>query len=199
MDESVFNHNNYEESRLIALLHEDSEYAFQLIYDKHRNRIYKTAIKFLKSPIIAQDVVQDVFLKLWFERKTINESKPIEAWLYTVAKHNILNKLRKIANDWKTIDNLSHTQLQSENNTDHRLIEDEYKRNLEKVLIQLPDQQRRVYMLSRVEKLTYVQIGQKLNISPLTVKTHLSRALYAIRKQFEANGITFILAILLLF
>jgi hypothetical protein len=48
---------NFEESRLISLLNEDSEYAFQLIYDKHRNRIYQTAIKFLKSPIIAQDLV----------------------------------------------------------------------------------------------------------------------------------------------
>jgi RNA polymerase sigma-70 factor (ECF subfamily) len=79
---------------LIILLKEGSEYAFQLIYDKHRNRIYKTAIKFLKSPIIAQDVFQDVFLKLWFERSNIDENKPLEAWLYTVAKHNILNKLR---------------------------------------------------------------------------------------------------------
>ena len=192
MDENTFDHINFEESRLISLLHEDSEYAFQLIYDKHRNRIYKTAIKFLKSPIIAQDVVQDVFLKLWFERNSINESKPIEAWLYTVAKNNILNKLRKIANDWKAIDNLSHTHLQSENNTDHKLIEDEYKRNLEHALSQLPDQQKAVYILSRFEKLTYVQISQKMGISPLTVKTHLSRALYSIRKQFEARGILFV-------
>jgi RNA polymerase sigma-70 factor (ECF subfamily) len=43
-------------------------------------------------------------MKLWFERHKIEPSKPVEAWLYTVAKNNILNKLRKIANDWKAID-----------------------------------------------------------------------------------------------
>ena len=182
---------NFEESRLISLLNEDSEYAFQLIYDKYRNRIYQTAIKFLKSPIIAQDIVQDVFMKLWFERHKIEPSKPVEAWLYTVAKNNILNKLRKIANDWKAIDLLSHTILQSENNTDQKLTEGEFKQNLESAVSKLPEQQKVVFILSRFEKLTYIQIGEKMGISPLTVKTHLSRALFAIKKQFEANDVFF--------
>lgn len=66
MEKEEINQFNFEESRLISLLQEGSEYDFQLIYDKYRNRIYQTAINFLKSPIIAQDVVQDVFMKLWF-------------------------------------------------------------------------------------------------------------------------------------
>lgn len=195
MDENKLEQFNYEESRLISLLHEDSQYAFQLIYDKHRNRIYKTAIKFLKSPIIAQDVVQDVFLKLWFERNSINASKPIEAWLYTVAKNNILNKLRKIANDWKAIDSLTHLMLTSENTTDYKLIEDEHKRKLEFALSQLSDQQKLVFKMSRFEKMTYVQIAQKLEISPLTVKTHLQRALNSIKQQFESSGLLFLFVI----
>jgi RNA polymerase sigma-70 factor (ECF subfamily) len=191
MDKEEIDQLNFEESRLISLLNEGSEYAFQLIYDKHRNRIYQTAIKFLKSPIIAQDLVQDVFMKLWFERHKIEPSKPLEAWLYTVAKNNILNKLRKIANDWKAIDLLSHTILQSENNTDLKLTEGEFKRNLESAISKLSEQQKTVFILSRYEKLTYIQIGEKMGISPLTVKTHLSRALFAIKKQFEANEVFF--------
>ena len=191
MDKEEIDQLNFEESRLISLLNEDSEYAFQLIYDKHRNHIYQTAIKFLKSPIIAQDVVQDVFMKLWFERHKIEPSKPVEAWLYTVAKNNILNKLRKIANDWKAIDLLSHTILQSENNTDQKLTEGEFKQKLQSTVSKLPEQQKVVFILSRFEKLTYIQIGEKMGISPLTVKTHLSRALFAIKKQFEANEVFF--------
>jgi RNA polymerase sigma-70 factor (ECF subfamily) len=181
----------YEESRLISLLNEDSEYAFQLIYDKHRNRIYQTALKFLKSPIIAQDVVQDVFMKFWFERHHIDASKPVEAWLYMVAKNNILNKLRKIANDWKAIDMLSHSILRSESNTESKLNEGELKRHLEAVVSNLPFQQKQVFIMSRFEKLTYIQIGKKMGISPLTVKTHLSRALHTIKKHFESKGLIF--------
>ena len=167
MEKEEINQFNFEESRLISLLQEGSEYAFQLIYDKYRNRIYQTAINFLKSPIIAQDVVQDVFMKLWFERNNIDASKPVEAWLYTVAKNNILNKLRKIANEWKAIDVLSHSILQSESNTDHKLNEGEFNRNVASAVATLPEQQKTVFMLSRFEKLTYIQIGVKMGISPL--------------------------------
>ncbi|MEN9349035.1 MAG: hypothetical protein RL372_13 [Bacteroidota bacterium] len=198
MDKIEKNQLNFEASRLISLLNEDSEYAFQLIYDKHRNRIYQTALKYLKSPIIAQDVVQDVFMKLWYERHNIEASKPVEAWLYSVAKNNILNKLRKIANDWKAVDLISHSILQTENNTDNKLREAEFKRNLDFAVSQLPDQQKLVFVLSRFEKLTYVQIGKKMGISPLTVKTHLSRALTSIKKQFEAKGLFLLLPVLLL-
>jgi RNA polymerase sigma-70 factor (ECF subfamily) len=199
MADTSFNQQHYEESKLISLLKEDSEYAFQLIFDKHRNRIYTTAIKYLKSPIIAQDVIQDVFLKLWFERKTINESKPLEAWLYTVAKNNILNKLRKIANDWKAIDTLSYTNPNSINNTDYKLLDSEYNRQMALVLSQLSEQQRIAFALSREEKLSYIEIGEKMGISPLTVKTHLSRALHTIKKQLESNGILYFSILCILF
>ena len=59
MDKEEINQIQFEESRLISLLNEDSEYAFQLIYDKYRNRIYQTAIKFLKSIIyFASDTIK---------------------------------------------------------------------------------------------------------------------------------------------
>jgi RNA polymerase sigma-70 factor (ECF subfamily) len=189
MGTSNFDQSNFEEHKLIILLKEDSEYAFQLIFDKHRNRIYKTAIKFLKSPIIAQDVVQDVFLKLWFERNNLNENKPIEAWLYTVAKHNILNKLRKIANDWKAVDQYANQITYEDNKTDHKLIDGQYQSHLSKAVSKLPEQQKLVFLLSRNDKLTYDQIGQKLGISPLTVKTHLSRALHFLKKELKTGGI----------
>jgi len=198
MEKEEINQFNFEESRLISLLQEGSEYAFQLIYDKYRNRIYQTAINFLKSPIIAQDVVQDVFMKLWFERNNIDASKPVEAWLYTVAKNNVLNKLRKLANEWKAIDVLSHSILQSESNTDHKLNEGEFNRNVASAVATLPEQQKTVFMLSRFEKLTYIQIGVKMGISPLTVKTHLSRALHSIKKHLDAKGVFLLFSLIIL-
>jgi RNA polymerase sigma-70 factor (ECF subfamily) len=129
----------------------------------------------------------------------MNASKPIEAWLYTVAKNNILNKLRKIANDWKAIDLLSHTILQSVNNADQKLNEGEFKQNLESAVSKLPDQQKMVFILSRFERLSYLQISEKLGISPLTVKTHLSRALYSIRKYFEGKGVFFMITWIILY
>ncbi len=89
----------YEQSKLIALLSEDSEYAFQLLYDRYRNRIYKLSLRFLKSSILAQEIVQDVFLKLWFSRKNIDADKRLEAWLLAIAKNALINRFKKLANE----------------------------------------------------------------------------------------------------
>ena len=113
----------YEDAHLITLLADDSEYAFQLMYDRYRNRIYQTAIRYLKSPLLAQEVVQDVFLKLWIERKNIKIDQPLEAWLYTVAKNNLLNRLKKIACEWKALRNLKLITQQSVNTTSVKIEE----------------------------------------------------------------------------
>lgn len=189
MSTSNFDQNKYEDQKLISLLKEDSEYAFQLIYDQHRNRIYVTAIRFLKSPLIAQDVVQEVFLKLWFERKNIDSSKSLSAWLYTVAKNNILNQLKKVAHEWNYLDKQAYLMSNSHNITENKVLEKEYNIHLQKAIQALPEQQRNVFKLAREQYYTYIQIGEKLEISPLTVKTHLSRSIVSIKKYFELQGI----------
>ncbi len=189
MSTSNFDQNKYEDQKLISLLKEDSEYAFQLIYDQHRNRIYVTAIRFLKSPLIAQDVVQEVFLKLWFERKNIDASKSLSAWLYTIAKNNILNQLKKVAHEWNYLDKQAYLMSNSINNTENKTLENEYNNHLQKAILALPEQQRNVFKLAREQYFTYIQIGEKLGISPLTVKTHLSRSIVSIKKYFELQGI----------
>jgi RNA polymerase sigma-70 factor (family 1) len=190
MSTSNFDQNKYEDQKLISLLKEDSEYAFQLIYDQHRNHIYVTAIRFLKSPLIAQDVVQEVFLKLWFERKNIDPSKSLSAWLYTVAKNNILNQLKKVAHEWNYLDKQTYLMSNSINNTENKTIENEYNNHLQRAILALPEQQRNVFKLAREQYFTYIQIGEQLGISPLTVKTHLSRSIVSIKKYFELQGIS---------
>jgi RNA polymerase sigma-70 factor (family 1) len=186
----------YEETHLITLLAEDSEYAFQLIYDRHRNRIYQTAIRYLKSPVLAEEVVQDVFLKLWIERKNIKINQPLEAWLYTVAKNNLINRLKKIANEWKALSNLKFLTQKFEDTTSNKIEDAQYEELLHKAIITLPQQQHKVFCLARNEHLTYIQIGEKMGISPLTVKKHMSRALLHIKKQFSELDNLFFLFIL---
>jgi RNA polymerase sigma-70 factor (family 1) len=187
-----YNRQSYEEAKLIALLADDSEYAFQLLFDRHRNRIYQTAIRYLKSPVLAQETVQDVFLKLWFERKNIRQDLPLEAWLFTIAKNNLLNRLKKIAIEWKALKELGSVSSQSINYTEDKLQESQYANLLQDALSHLPGQQRKVFLLARKEHLTYIQIGERLGISPLTVKTHMSRALENIKVWFSSHGELFV-------
>jgi RNA polymerase sigma-70 factor (ECF subfamily) len=188
----------YEESKLIALLADDSEYAFQLLYDRHRKRIYQTALRYLKSPILAQEVVQDVFLKLWFNRKNLKTDQPVEAWLHTITKNNLLNRIKKIANEWKAIKGVSQVSEKSVDNIENDMQSAQYNELLQRAIDQLPEQQQKVFTLARYHQLTYVEIGERLDISPLTVKTHMSRALDSIKTFFADHGIIFSAGIFLL-
>ena len=187
----------YEEAHLITLLADDSEYAFQLMYDRYRNRIYQTAIRYLKSPLLAQEVVQDVFLKLWIERKNIKTDQPLEAWLYTVAKNNLINRLKKIASEWKALSNMKLIIQQSVNTASAKIEEAQHNELLQKAILSLPQQQQTVFCLARHEHLTYIQIGEKMGISPLTVKKHMSRALLHIKTYFSGYEDLFFIFILL--
>jgi len=187
----------YEEAKLISLLAKDSEYAFQLVYDRYRNRIYHTAVRYLKSPVLAQETVQDVFLKLWLERANLNPGKPIEAWLYTVAKNNIFNRLKRIAIEWKALQQLQTSSPKSDNSTGDKLADSQYNQLLKQALLNLPPQQQKIFYMARQEHLTYIQIGEKLDISPLTVKTHMARALNHIKAYLAAHGETFSLLLVL--
>lgn len=184
--------HKYEEAKLISLLSKDSEYAFQLMYDRYRNRIYQTAIRYLKSPVLAQETVQDVFLKLWLERRNLKPGTSIEAWLYTVAKNNLVNKLKRIAIEWKALHQIQLNSPKFNNTTSDKLEDSQYHQLLHNALQQLSPQQQMVFQLARNEYLTYIEIGERMGISPLTVKTHMARALNHIKGYLAKNGETFI-------
>jgi len=194
---ALLNYDQYEEKKLLSLLAEGSEYAFQLLFDRHRGRIYNTAIRFLKSPILAQDVVQEVFLKLWLNRTTLDKQpNPIESWLYTVAKNNILNKAKKISNEWKALNDLPTISDNSKLSTDDAMQDIEYNTILAHAIEALPSQQKKIFRLSRNQQLTYIQIGEQLGLSPLTVKKHMSIALGQIKAAFAKRGIIISLLVL---
>lgn len=183
----------YQESKLINLLANDSEYAFQLLYDRHRNRIYRLAVRYLKSPLLAQEVVQDVFLKLWFERKKIQSNKPLEAWLFTIAKNTLINRFKKITHDWNALHNYTHDiQDPIENGADSRVLNMELQGILHSAINQLPPQQKEVFHLTKEEGLSYQEVASQLHISPLTVKTHMSRALENMRTYLQQEGVLFL-------
>jgi RNA polymerase sigma-70 factor (family 1) len=189
----------YEEFTLLAMLAQDSEYAFQLLFDRYRNRIYRVAISYVKSPILAEEIVQDVFLKVWFQRKEIRKLRSFEAWLFTVSKNYVLNYLKKLAGEWKARENWVMQLDLSENTTDALIRTSQFRQLLHDAVCQLPEQQQRVYRLAKEEFLSYEEIAFQLKISPLTVKTHMARALEAIRIFLGHQGALFALLLLLKF
>jgi RNA polymerase sigma-70 factor (family 1) len=188
-----------EETALLELLSQDSEYAFQLLFDRYRDKVYKVALLYLKSPALAEEVVQDIFLKLWFQRKHLKEIRSIESWLFILTKNLTINYLKKIAYEWTARKKWITQNSLTENTTDHKVRNAEFQQILSTAIQQLPAQQQKVYKLVKEEGLSYQDCAQQLSMSSLTVKTHMSRALASIRSYLQENGKDFLLLFLLMF
>ncbi len=186
----MLENSTYDEKRLLLLISKGSNEAFHIVYDRYKHTIYRVAIKSLKSPVLAEEIVQDVFLKVWFERENLPKIHSFENWLFIIARNHLLNQMKKIAREWKGLDNY---KLENDNSDKGEIqlnnLDKEFYRELYKNAIStLTDHQRNVYELIKIEHLSYSEVAESLHISPLTVKKHMSRALSQIRKVLKASG-----------
>lgn len=175
----------YNEKELLYRLAEDDETAFRQIYDRYKDEVYAFAFGITRSVPLAEEIVQDSFLKLWQHRSELTEIIKFDSWFFTIARNLCYSALRKIALDRKA--QTAH-ELQNEQpvaTAEEILITRENRELVEAAINQLPEQQRRIYKLSREAGLTYEEIAAELNISRNTVKEHLRRAIAGIKTYLE--------------
>ncbi len=181
---------NTSEDTILTLLADGNEDAFRHIFSKYSDRIYQVALGYLRSGTLAEEVVQDVFMQVWTGRAGLRQVHHFEGWLFIMSRNHILNYLEKLANERKALHSLRLSAPQWEETTDRRLVDRQYEDLLREAVVSLSPMQKDIYRMAREEQLTYDQIGRKLGISALTVKTHMSRALRHIRHFFRAYGET---------
>jgi len=134
---------------------------------------------------MAEDITQDIFVKIWDKREHLTEIEKFGSYLFRMAQNYAINAFRKTAVETAA---LSHLQSEPEyNSTDNYLSEKETSALLHKAISRLSTQQKLVYTLSREEGLKYEEIARRLNVSPSTVKNHMLAALHALRESFAAT------------
>jgi RNA polymerase sigma-70 factor (ECF subfamily) len=173
---------------LILLIAAGSIEAFRQLFDKYRNKIFSMACKFTGSDDVAEDAVQEVFIKLWLNKEKLLKVDNFNAYLNTVVRNHIFNYLRKIALEQKFLLKLAARKKQKNKDTFDSVSYNELQSLIYKAVSELPVQQKKVYNLSRVDGLKHEEIAEKMGISRHTVKGHLVAALNHIRNFLLANG-----------
>lgn len=174
----------YDEQRVLQLLSQGSEYAFTQLFDHYRGTVYTTAVKFLKSPVLAEEIVQDVFLKVWLKRDKMSAIQNFEGYLFLMTRNCIFDSLKKISHQ-AIMEKGMAKFTRTSNDTDHLVQDRHYQQILHEAIEQLPPQQKEVYRLSKIEGLSRDEIAAQMKISPLTVKTHMGKALQSIREHLK--------------
>jgi RNA polymerase sigma-70 factor (ECF subfamily) len=171
---------------VINLKNGDSQ-SLELLFRRLYPQLCAFANKYLHDLDEAEEVVQEVFYRIWKNRKNLDEQQSIKAYLFTAVKNNCFSLLEhnKVKDRYSAV--LEYVYRTAENETvfHDSLIAHELERDFSKALEKLPPDCRKIFELSRFEGLKYQEIADRLNISIKTVETQMSRALAKIRVQLK--------------
>lgn len=182
---------------LTADLQKGSESAFEKIYFLYKDKLYGFCHKLLASEELSEDIVQETFIRLWEKRKSLNPEKSVSSYLFTISKNLIIDHQMHYARQYELSRAIKKEEY-AENNILSKIGLEEIKSMEDKVVQQLPPQQKKVYILSRHEDFSHQEIAEHLGISINSVKTNLRIALKALRNKISpASIITAIVTLML--
>lgn len=153
-------------------IRQGNEEAFREVYDLHHVQMFYIAIRYVKEKSLAEDAVQDIFVKLWEMRKRLDEKKSLKGLLFTMLKNHILNLLRDMKNDTISISKVGEPLIQSKVSTDDKLIYNDCKKILNEGISELSHRKREIYEMKTIGGYSNPEIAEILNINIRTVKTH---------------------------
>ncbi|NML38773.1 RNA polymerase sigma-70 factor [Chitinophaga sp. G-6-1-13] len=179
--------NLLSEEDLRELLAQGSQDAFKELYNRYWKKIYKIALTYLKQSQEAEDIVQNIFIKLWLKRSALKTVQCMDSYLRVVTCNEVISYMRKHQLPQIPLD--PNLELSADDSLlPHTVtISRESAALISKAIEKLPPQRRHIFKLSREQGLSYDQIASRTGIVRETVKKHIVRALVSIRQYLEVN------------
>lgn len=152
------------------------------IFESFKQDVYLFAYTYFREKELAEEVVQDVFIKLWEKRTLINPSLNIKNYILKIAKNLILDELRRIDYKLNHAKEIQFTSSEIHHTTENEVFLSDYQTLVKCAVDQLPPKCRQIFKLSREQHLSYTDISNHLGISVNVVENQMSKALKHMRK-----------------
>jgi RNA polymerase sigma-70 factor (ECF subfamily) len=185
-------------AELIERLQQDDVGAFDTLYWQYHEVVYRNILKFTKDPVVAEDILQEVFIKLWEKRSTIKGEHSVAGWLFVISFNLSVNHTRKRLREQVLQKKLAIAEPDNSIQAGATMYEEQYQL-LENAIEQLSPQKRKVVTLCKLEGKTYEEAAGELKISRNTVKEHLQAAMINLNEYIRKKAhiyIVFFLAFL---
>jgi RNA polymerase sigma-70 factor, ECF subfamily len=184
--------DKYSDEELFSKITESNQTAFEIIFLRFYADLCAYAQTILGNKDVSEEIVQDIFVKLWEIRESINIKSSLKGYLFRTVHNYCLNQIES----WKVKEQyINNTSLAYYNNIHNipfsgdypiaNLITQELTKQIKDSVEALPDQCREVFLLIRIKGLSYSEAAEKLNISVNTVKTQMSRAVAKLKDQLK--------------
>jgi RNA polymerase sigma-70 factor (family 1) len=174
---------SHADDEIIVMLKNNDEQAMIVLYKLHWKKLYTSAYKILKDKETCQDIIQDVFIRIWHKRDQLNIGHSLETYIFASVRYEVYRKIRETKRYEPIVDEMADTIAASKG-----LDTLEYKElesHIESVIDTLPAKCKEVYRMSRNELLSHKEIAEKLAISTNAVRNHITKALHRLRISMQ--------------
>lgn len=185
-------YSTYSDSDLAVLLRSGESSAYQVIYDRYWQLLYRFSRKLLQDEVGAADVVQEVFTTLWIKKESFDLQSPLAAFLYTLTRNKVLDLVKHSKVETKYLSHLKTVISLGTPLPDQLYIDKELFDQIELEIQNLPEKMRIVFEMSRKDFKTTSQIAEELGISQQTVKNQVSNAIRVLRGKFGSSAHIFL-------
>jgi RNA polymerase sigma-70 factor (family 1) len=188
----------FNERALLLKIATGDKAAFGELFHCWRDKLYFFLLRITHSSETAEDLLQDIFVKIWTNRAALDTIQHFDAYIYRMAQNHAFTGMKRMAQE-----TLILTELRKEPDSSGLVVDDvvthrELIKKLQAILYKLPTQQRLVYTMTHIHGLKHDEVAQQLKISASTVKNHMTRALCTIRQELLQHYQTILIYMLLI-
>jgi RNA polymerase sigma-70 factor (family 1) len=175
------------EKELIELVKIGDKCAFGQIYHNYKARICGNLVKMVKSEQIAEEILQDLFVKIWIGRANLDPEQSFKSYVFKIAENLAYDFFRKAARNKKMEAYLTAVATPETSPVEQHIYYKEGNYVLTKAIEQLPPKRKQVYILCKIEGKSYEEVSRLLGVSISTVNEHIVKASQAVRKYFHLS------------
>jgi len=173
------------DQELILRIRNGDQVAFELVFYRYKGKLYDFIRHSLPAEEDPESMVQEVFTKLWINRKQLDPSRSLNPFLYTIARNEVFGQLRKMLVRRKYLEELNYSVNGLVDSTEQQFEYEELKKIVAQLIQSMPGKRREIFEMSRNEGLNYREIATALGISENTVDTQIRKALAFLRENLR--------------
>lgn len=187
----MVDYSSYTDPELTRFLRDGDESAFLELYNRYKLRITGNLMKLLKSDDLVEELLQNLFMKLWDTRAQIDPEKSFRSYLFRIAENMVMDVFRKAASDKRMQMKLMSAQTEAYSHIEEKIFSKEENELLQQVIDQLPPMRKQVFTLCKLEGKSYKEVSELLGISHSTINDHLLKANRFLKQQLNPpSGLT---------
>lgn len=177
------------EKKLVQKLRQGSQQAFSEIFKLYSKKLHNFSFKYTQSNSEAEEVVQEVFLKIWQNREKLDPELSFNSYVITIAKNHIFNCMKKKANEHYYRHYLC-TRDTYDNQTENKIIFTNYEEITQESIDKLPPRRKQIFLLKRESGLSIQEIADQLGLSKSTVENQMNKAIKSIKSDLSRHNIS---------